>query len=144
MKNGQCDAAFVTSGLGNATIKELGVTKEIYFVPVEGDALKALTAKYPFYVEWTIGKDVYGTKEDTTTAAVMNIMLASKNLSDEVVYDMLEGFYSDKGLETIGASHATAKKEITLETALRGVKGTAVELHPGAVKFYTDKGIAVK
>lgn len=143
MKNGQCDVAFVTSGLGNATIKELGVTKEIVFVPVEGEALKNLVAKYPFYVEWSIPKDVYSTKEDTTTAAVMNIMLVSKNLSDEVVYDMLAGFYSAEGLEAIGASHATAKKEITIETALRGLKGTSVQLHPGAIKYYTEKGIAV-
>ena len=143
MKNGQCDVAFVTSGLGNATIKELGVTKEIVFVPVEGEALKNLVAKYPFYVEWSIPKDVYGTKEDTTTAAVMNIMLVSKNLSDEVVYDMLAGFYSAEGLEAIGASHASAKKEITIETALRGLKGTSVQLHPGAIKYYTEKGIAV-
>lgn len=143
MKNGQCDVAFVTSGLGNATIKELGVTKEIVFVPVEGEALKNLVAKYPFYVEWSIPKDVYGTKEDTTTAAVMNIMLVSKDLSDEVVYDMLAGFYSTEGLEAIGASHATAKKEITIETALRGIKGTSVQLHPGAIKYYAEKGIAV-
>ena len=143
MKNGQCDVAFVTSGLGNATIKELGVTKEIVFVPVEGEALKNLVEKYPFYVEWSIPKDVYGTTQDTTTAAVMNIMLVAKDLPDEVVYDMLAGFYSDEGLATIGASHATAKKEITLDTALRGLKGTSVELHPGAVKFYAEKGIAV-
>lgn len=144
MKNGQCDVAFVTSGLGNATIKELGVTKEIVFIPVEGEALDRLIEKYPFYVEWTIPKETYETANDTTTAAVMNIMLVSKNLSDEVVYDMLDGFYSESGLETIGASHATAKREITLETALRGIKGTSIELHSGAVKFYTDKGIAVE
>ena len=29
MKNGLCDAAFVTSGLGNATIRELGITKKL-------------------------------------------------------------------------------------------------------------------
>ena len=141
IKNGQCDVAFVTSGLGNATIKELGTAKEIVFVPVEGEALKKLTEKYPFYVEWTIPKDVYGTKADTTTAAVMNIMLVSKNLSDDVVYDLIKGFYDPKGLETIGASHATAQREIKLETALRGIKGTSVQLHPGAVKFYKEKGM---
>ena len=128
IKNGQCDVAFVTSGLGNATIKELGTAKEIVFVPVEGEALKKLTAKYPFYVEWKIPKETYGTKVDTTTAAVMNIMLVSKNLSDDVVYDLLTGIYSQKGLETIGASHATAKREIKPETALRGIKGTSVKL----------------
>ena len=128
MKNGQCDVAFVTSGLGNATIKELGTTKKIVFVPVEGEALKNLTKKYPFYVEWKI-------------PAVMNIMLVSKKLPDAVVYDLLDGFYSEKGLATIGASHATAKREIKLDTALRGLKGTSIQLHPGAEKFYKDKGI---
>ena len=105
IKNGQCDVAFVTSGLGNATIKELGTAKEIVFVPVEGEALKKLTAKYPFYVEWKIPKETYGTKVDTTTAAVMNIMLVSKNLSDDVVYDLLTGIYSQKGLETLSLIH---------------------------------------
>ena len=141
IKNGQCDVAFVTSGLGHATIKELGTAKEIVFVPVEGEALKRLTAKYPFYVEWKIPKETYGTKVDTTTAAVMNIMLVSKNLSDDVVYDLLTGIYSQKGLETIGASHATAKREIKPETALRGIKGTSVKLHPGAEKYYKEKGM---
>ena len=141
IKNGQCDVAFVTSGLGNATIKELGTAKEIVFVPVEGEALKRLTAKYPFYVEWKIPKETYGTKVDTTTAAVMNIMLVSKNLSDDVVYDLLTGIYSQKGLETIGASHATAKREIKPETALRGIQGTSVKLHPGAEKYYKEKGM---
>ena len=141
IKNGQCDVAFVTSGLVNATIKELGTAKEIVFVPVEGEALKRLTAKYPFYVEWKIPKETYGTKVDTTTAAVMNIMLVSKNLSDDVVYDLLTGIYSQKGLETIGASHATAKREIKPETALRGIKGTSVKLHPGAEKYYKEKGM---
>ena len=141
IKNGQCDVAFVTSGRGNATIKELGTAKEIVFVPVEGEALKRLTAKYPFYVEWKIPKETYGTKVDTTTAAVMNIMLVSKNLSDDVVYDLLTGIYSQKGLETIGASHATAKREIKPETALRGIKGTSVKLHPGAEKYYKEKGM---
>ena len=141
IKNGQCDVAFVTSGLGNATIKELGTAKEIVFVPVEGEALKKLPAKYPFYVEWKIPKETYGTKVDTTTAAVMNIMLVSKNLSDDVVYDLLTGIYSQKGLETIGASHATAKREIKPETALRGIQGTSVKLHPGAEKYYKEKGM---
>ena len=37
--------------------------------------------------------------------------------------------------------HATAKKEITIENALRGIRGTKMQLHPGAAKFYADKGI---
>ncbi|MDR1377009.1 MAG: TAXI family TRAP transporter solute-binding subunit, partial [Synergistaceae bacterium] len=88
IKNGLCDVAFVTSGLGNATIMELGTSKQISFVPVEGEALRNLLGKYPFYVEETIPAAVYGTDRDTTTAAVMNIMLIDEKLPDDVVYDL--------------------------------------------------------
>lgn len=141
MKNGLCDAAFVTSGLGNATIRELGVDKKIVFVPIEGEAREKLIAKYPFYIKATIPASVYGTSSDTETAAVMNIMLIDHKLPDEVVYDLLENIYSDKGIEAIGASHGTAKANIKPDTALRGIIGTSVPLHPGAVKYYKDKGM---
>lgn len=141
MKNGQCDVAFVTSGLGNATIMELGTTKKIKFVPVEGEPLKNLLEKYPFYIGATIPKETYGTDEDTTTAAVMNIMIVHENLPDDVVYDILDNVYSEKGLEAIQASHSTAKVNIKPETALRGIAGTSVPMHPGAIKFYQDKGM---
>ena len=141
MKNGQCDAAFVTSGLGNATIRELGVSHKVSFVPVEGEALQKLIEKYPFYIEATIPANVYGSEKDTTTAAVMNIMLVDVNLPDAVVYDLLENIYSPAGLEAIGLSHGTAKANIMSETALRGIIGTKVPFHDGAVKYYKEKGL---
>ncbi|MDR3165019.1 MAG: TAXI family TRAP transporter solute-binding subunit [Synergistaceae bacterium] len=141
MKNGLCDVAFVTSGLGNATILELGTSKKISFVPVEGEALKKLIEKYPFYIEATIPKEIYKSDNDTTTAAVMNIMLVSKSLPNEVVYDLLENIYSLAGLDAIQASHATAKANITPGTALRGIEGTSVLLHDGAAQYYKDKGV---
>ncbi|MDR0827997.1 MAG: TAXI family TRAP transporter solute-binding subunit [Desulfovibrio sp.] len=140
MKNGLCDAAFVTSGLGNATIRELGVSKKIAFVPVEGEALKKLIAKYPFYIEATIPAAVYGADKDTTTAAVMNIMLVDVKLPADVVYDLLENIYSPQGLEAVHASHSTARANIKPETALRGIAGTSVPFHDGAAKYYKDKG----
>jgi TRAP transporter TAXI family solute receptor len=141
MKNGLCDVAFVTSGLGNATIRELGVTKTIYFVPVEGAALRNLLSRYPYYAEAIIPKDVYGTAVDTTTAVVPNIMLVDKNLPNEVVYDMLTNFYSPDGVASIGASHATAAENIMLSTALRGISGSEIILHDGAIQFYKEKGM---
>ena len=141
MKNGLCDVAFVTSGLGNATIMELGTSKKIAFVPVEGEALQNLLKKYPFYIEATIPAATYGTEKDTTTAAVMNIMLVDDKLPNEVVYDLLENIYSPAGLEVIQGSHATAKANIMLDTALRGIVGTSVPFHDGAVQFYKDKGL---
>ncbi|MDR1802154.1 MAG: TAXI family TRAP transporter solute-binding subunit [Treponema sp.] len=141
MKDGRCDVAFVTSGLGNATILELGVSKTIYFVPVEGAPLQNLLRLYPFYIDAVIPKEVYGTQEDTRTAAVINIMLVSKDLPNDVVYDMLDQIYSPAGVSFIGASHATAAENIMLSTALRGIRGTVIPLHDGASQFYRAKGL---
>jgi TRAP transporter TAXI family solute receptor len=141
MRNGLCDVAFVTSGLGNATIMELGVSKKIAFVPVEGEPMRKLLERYPFYIESTIPAATYGTDKDVTTAAVMNIMLVDVNLPDEVVYDLLENIFSPAGLEAIHASHAVAKEHINLGNALRGIERTSVPLHNGAIKFYKDKGL---
>ena len=37
MKNGQCDAVFVTSGIPNATVTELGVSYDMVVVPIDGE-----------------------------------------------------------------------------------------------------------
>jgi hypothetical protein len=141
MKNGLCDVAFVTSGLGNATIRELGVAKAIYFVPVEGAGLRKLIELYPFFVETDIPRNVYNTAADTKTASVMNIMLVAKSLPNRVVIDMLENIYSSNGVSSIGASHATAAEHIKPETALRGIAGTVVPFHDGAIEYYKSKGM---
>jgi TRAP transporter TAXI family solute receptor len=144
IKNGQMDAAFVTSAIGNATIKELAVTNNIAFVPVEAEALATLTSENPYYVEWTIPADAYGTDSDITTAAVMNILLTTSDLDPAVVQDMLELFYSDEGLASIQGSHNTAAENISLDTATRGIAGIDVPLHDGAIAFYESKGIPVE
>ena len=71
----------------------------------------------------------------------MNIMLVDIKLPDDVVYDLLTNIYSEKGLEAIHASHGTAKVNILPETALRGIVGTSVPLHNGAIKYYKEKGV---
>ncbi len=141
IKNGRIDAAFVTSGLGNATIRELGVSKKVAFVPVEGEARQKLIKKHPFFIETTIPAAVYGTASDTQTAAVMNILIADKKLPPAVVHDLLKNIFSPSGLDTIHASHATAKAHIKPETALRGIVGTSVPLHDGAIRYYKEAGL---
>jgi uncharacterized protein len=141
IKNGRIDAAFVTSGLGNATIRELGVSKKIAFVPVEGEARQRLMKKYPFFIESTIPAASYGTVSDTQTAAVMNILVTDKKLSADVVYDLLKNILSPAGLEAIHSSHATAKANINPTTALRGIVGTSVPLHDGAIRYYKEAGL---
>ena len=136
MKNGMIDAAFVTSGIPNATIMELGTTNKIVIVPIDGEGAKGLIAKYPFFVQEVIPKDTYNTDTDITTVTVRNIMIIREELPEEVVYEITKGIFEN--IEDIKASHNTAKKHLSLENSQIGVN---IPFHPGAVKYYKEAGI---
>jgi TRAP transporter TAXI family solute receptor len=136
MKNGLIDAAFVTSGIPNATVMELGVTNKIVIVPVEGEGAERLIEKYPFFVKEVIPKETYNTDTDANTVTVRNIMIVREDLPEEVVYDLTKGIYENIG--DIKASHNTAEKHISLENSQIGVN---IPFHPGAEKYFREMGI---
>jgi len=136
MKNGLIDAAFVTSGIPNATIMELGTTNKIVIVPIDGEGAKGLIKKYPFFVEETISKDTYNTDTDVKTVSVTNILIVREELPEAVVYEITKGIFEN--IDDIKASHNTAKENLSLENSQKGV---SIPLHPGAEKYYKEMGI---
>ncbi len=135
MKNGQCDAVFVTSGLPNATVTELATSYNMVIVPIDGAGRDKLIADYPFYASTVIPADTYNNKEDVESVFVYNIMLVRDDLSDEMVYDMLTGIFEN--ISTIKASHNAADKNIDITF---GVDDIQLPLHPGAEAFWKDNG----
>lgn len=136
MKNGLIDAAFVTSGIPNATIMELGTTNDIVIVPIEGEGADNLIEKYPFFVKEIIPADTYDTGEDVNTVTVRNIMIIRDDLPEDVVYEITKGIFEN--IEDIQASHNTAQKHISLENSQIGV---GIPFHPGAERYYKEMGI---
>lgn len=136
MKNGMIDAAFVTSGIPNATVMELGTTNKIVIVPIEGEGAQKLIEKYPFFVKEIIPKDTYNTDTDVNTVTVRNIMLVREELPEEIVYEITKGIFDN--IEDIKVSHNTAEKHISLENSQIGVN---IPFHPGAEKYYKEMGI---
>ena len=137
MKNGQCDAAFVTSGLPNATVSELAYSYDMVVVPIDGEGRDNLIEKYPFFAASVIPADTYNNKEDVESVFVYNIMLVNKDLSDDMVYDMLDVIFADEGISTIKASHNTADKNIDITFGVDDVK---IPLHDGAARWWKDHG----
>ena len=135
MKNGQCDAVFVTSGLPNATVMELGVSYDMVVVPIDGAGRDKLVNDYPYYAKAVIPAGTYNNTEDVEGVFVYNIMLVREDLSDELVYDMLTGIFEN--IDTIQASHNAANKNIYLEV---GIEDLQLPLHPGAEAFWADQG----
>ena len=135
MKNGQCDAVFVTSGLPNASVTELATSYDMVIVPIDGAGRDKLVSDYPYYAASVIPAGTYNNTEDVEGVFVYNIMLVREDLSDEMVYDMLTGIFENIG--TIKASHNAADKNIDITF---GVSDIQLPLHPGAEQFWKDNG----
>ncbi|WP_311355598.1 TAXI family TRAP transporter solute-binding subunit [Corynebacterium riegelii] len=134
MKNGQIDAAFVTSGLPNSSVMDLATTADVVVIPIEGAGFEALQAKYPFFDNAPIPGGTYDQEEDVMTAAITNQLLVSPHLSDDEVYAITKALFEN--LDEIQGAHNAAKK-ITLDSVEDGL---ATELHPGARRYFEEVG----
>jgi TRAP transporter TAXI family solute receptor len=66
---------------------------------------------------------------------VINYLVTSSAVSDDLAYQMTKLIY--ESLPELANSHA-AGKEIRLDSA---AMGSPVPLHPGAIRFYREKGL---
>lgn len=135
-KDNQIDAGFVVAGYPVAAIMDLTTTKNVGLLSFDDAFLAKLNKEYPFLVKSVIpGKTYRGIDKDTATPAVMAILITYDKVPEQDVYDFTKAMFD--GIEDIHAAHAKGK-EITLKGALDGL---TAPLHPGAARFYREKGM---
>ncbi|BAD85124.1 TRAP-type transporter, periplasmic component [Thermococcus kodakarensis KOD1] len=141
LKVGQIDAAVIVSGAPTPAVNQIAVQTPVRILPIPDDILNKLHDQgYIFYVRQVLPKDTYnGMTEDTPTVAVKAILAVSADLSEDTVYQMTKILFDPANLEELHKVHAKTKY-ISLDTALDGM---SIPLHPGAIKFYEEKGITV-
>lgn len=138
LKDGKIDAAFVVAGAPTVAITDLATGKDVYLVSLDDEHIANLLASSPYYAANTISADTYGLDSDCKTVAVGAIVLAKNDVAEDAVYNFLSATFDN--LDELTASHAKGA-ELNLEFAS---SVTAVPYHPGAVKYFAEKGITVK
>jgi TRAP transporter TAXI family solute receptor len=133
IQDGNIDAAFITSGTPTGSVEALGAVKGVKLIQIEQDKIDALIEKYPYYAKDVVPAGTYGLKAEVTTVAVLAMLVVSSELDEDTVYDMTKAIFEN----TDKITHAKGKL-ITAETALDGI---GIELHPGAKKYFDEKGI---
>lgn len=137
LQDGKIDAAFVVAGAPTTAVTSLAATKDVYLVSLDDEHIDQLIADSPYYSKNIIPADAYGTPEDVTTVAVGAVVIARDDVSEADVYNFLYGVFEN--LDEITAAHAKGA-ELSLEFA---ASYGAVPYHPGAVKYFAEKGITV-
>ena len=136
-KDNQIDAGIVVAGYPTASVMDLALTKDIEMLDFDKEFLTKLSKAHPYFVASVIPANTYSKiTKDINTPAVMAILVTHDKVSDDVIYNFTKAMFANIGV--IHAAHAKGK-EINLETALNGLG--SVPLHPGAAKFYKEKGM---
>jgi hypothetical protein len=137
LKAGLVDAAFFTIALGAPVIVDALRSDKLVLVGLAPVPASALVRQFPFYTMGEIPPRTYkGQDHAIATPAVMAVVVARPELSDDLVYRFTRAVFDN--LPQFHASHVAARN-LTLQTALAGM---ALPLHPGAERFFKERGIA--
>ena len=137
IKDGKIDAAFIVAGAPTTAITDLATTKDVYLVSLDDEHIEKLCSTSDYYTKNVIPADVYGTDGDVTTVAVGAVILARDDVSEDAIYNFTKDLFDNAEAEV--SSHAKYG-ELNLDFA---ASVTSVPYHPGAAKYFAEKGYTV-
>jgi TRAP transporter TAXI family solute receptor len=139
IKDGKIDAFFWVGGLPTAGVTDLANTPGTKIKMVDhAEVVAPMNKKYGnLYVEDVIPKDMYrGMDTDNKQATVMNILVAHETMDDKTAYNIVKTIF-DKRDDLI----AVHKEAMNFKLSNQTNAATPIPFHPGAIKYYTEKGI---
>lgn len=138
LKDGKIDAAFIVAGAPTTAITDLSTSKTAYLVSLDQEHIDELIASSDYYIEAVIPAGTYkGQEADVMTVAVGAVVLVRDDVSDDDVYNICVDIY-DNAADLVD-SHAKYG-EVSVED---GASITSVPYHPGAAKYFSEKGYEV-
>jgi len=136
MKDDHIDVFMAATNMPQASFLELEHSPGIRFIGLSKKDQEEIIAANPGYIPGVMPKGVYeSVTEDVNSLGIVVDLVVSKDLPDDLVYDMCKVFW---------ANHDTFEevksvwKNVKLEHALDGV---AIPVHPGAKRCYDELGV---
>jgi uncharacterized protein len=137
MKDGHIDAFVGLTNVPNSSFIDLDFQPGIRMLPIEKPMLDKFVAANPGFFAAEIPGGAYkGIETSVPTLATATVLIINKGVDNELAYKLAGSFWKNH------AEYVKVNKtwnEVKLATAL---KGAAIPVHPGVLKFYKEKGIA--
>lgn len=138
MADGQLDAFFIVGGSPLAAISQLASTKGIELYSFADEEISAFLKVVPYYYADTIKANTYaGVGYDVKTTAVGAQWVVNADVPEQLVYDITTALWNDSTRNLLDNGHVKAR-DIRLDSALKAVN---TPLHPGAERYYREKGV---
>ena len=139
VKDGKIDAFFWVGGLPTAGVTDLANTPGTKLKMIDhADTVAAMNKKYgDLYIEDVIPKDMYkGMDSDNKQATVMNILVTHESMDDKTAYNIVKTIFDRR--DDLIASH---KEAMNFKLENQKSAASPIPFHPGAVKYFAEKGI---
>jgi TRAP transporter TAXI family solute receptor len=137
--NNQLDAFWLFTAFPSGAVIMAAQTNDIALVNLDADAkASGFYEKYPYFAKLAVPANTYkGVDYDSPSFQDSALWVANSQVPDNIIYEMLSIIYTDEGL-----AHMKEQKKTFKNMALAtGVDGVVTPFHPGAEKFWTEKGI---
>lgn len=140
LRTGKLDALFLVGGYPVPAIRELAGAVAIRLVPIEGQSIETLKRDFPFYRQTMIPAGSYhGIDDDTPSLGFSALWLVNADIDADLVYAITQALWHPSTGPLLAALDPIGQR-IRLDHALDGL---SVPLHPGAERFYREKGMPV-
>ena len=137
LKDGKLDAFFWSGGLPTAAVQDLSHSQAITIrlIPT-GDLVPALQKEHgALYFPLEIPANAYpGITSPVSVVGVANVLLVNKSMPEQLAYDITRILFEKQ--PDLAQIHPEARN-LTLATAL---KGSPAAFHPGALRYFRERG----
>jgi TRAP transporter TAXI family solute receptor len=133
---GKIDAFVYVAGHPNAIFHEAANSCASRIVGVDGPGIDRLVKENPYYVKATIPGGIYkGTGDPQPSFAMLATVVASADLPEQTAYVITKAVFDNfDEFKTLHPALANVKREQMLE-------GNVAPFHPGALKYFREKGL---
>jgi len=137
--NNQLDAFWLFTAFPSGAVIMAAQTNDIEMIDLGADAeATGFFKKYPYFSKLKVPAGTYkGVDVDTPSFQDSALWVANKDVSDDVVYQLLSAIYTEEGL----AHMVSQKKTFKAMSVAKGADGIVTPMHPGAIKFWKEKGV---
>ncbi|MFT2097806.1 TAXI family TRAP transporter solute-binding subunit [Marinomonas sp. 2405UD66-6] len=140
MQNGNIEGMNTPAGVPVSAVTRLyaSMNGKVKVLDYTDEQMKAANGNYDLWTRYVIPADTYpGQTKAINTVAQPNFLATHKNMSEEDVYELTKSLYEN--LAYLSAIHK-ATSVMSIEKAIAGLP---VPLHPGAARYYRERGINI-
>lgn len=131
----QIDAAITVGAVGIASVVEPMTLGIVNLIDVSDDLVAKMIKQTPYFAKMTIKAGSYkGQTKDIHTFSSPNILAVNEKVDENTAYLMTKTLFENKASLVTISARMTAMDPTS-------VKDIRIPLHPGAAKYYKEKGL---